>query len=833
MKSDLEIAELRARLVVLERERREIQERLVELTAPSRSDLKPCSARQVAGQSEGVAQTSSAAAKVALFRRLFAGRHDVYPVRWENATTQKSGYAPACSNEWRRGVCAKPRVKCTECPNQAFIPVSDEVIENHLRGEMRSAGRSAPFVAGVYPLLSDETCWFLAVDFDGEHWSRDALAFIATCRAQSIPAALERSRSGQGGHVWIFFSEPIAARDARQLGSLLLTATLERLPEIGFDSYDRLFPSQDTMPSGGLGNLIALPLQRKARDVGNSVFVNEQLRPFEDQWAFLSSLERISGAAVRTLVAEAETHGRVLGVPIFESEPDVEAPWRLPPSRRVVEPPVAGPLPDRIRLVLADGVYIDRSALPPPLVTRLARVAAFQNPEFYRAQARRLPTYGKPRIICCASLQGRYLVLPRGCLDGALTIFRSHEIHAEIEDGRERGAQVRTQFLGALRDEQQRAVDALRDHDFGVLAATTAFGKTVVAAALIAARACSTLILVHRRELLTQWTARLRQFLSLAKEDLGVIGGGKRKPSGRIDVAVIQSLERKGEVSDLMAGYGQLIVDECHHLSAQTFEEVARRSKARYVLGLSATLARKDGRQPIIFMQCGPVRHRVNARRQAERRGFDHRVQVRETCFELPAHLQGQTRASMPQIYAALAADEARNALIFDDVLAALEAGRSPLVLTERRDHLQALQARFEKFARNVVVLRGGMGARERRAAEEALRVAQPEERLVLSTGRFLGEGFDDSRLDTLFLVAPISWQGTLAQYVGRLHREHEGKTEVRVYDYVDANVPVLSRMAAKRRAGYKALGYTIESTLGSVRPAGAFDAPGVNQAHG
>lgn len=336
-------------------------------------------------------------------------------------------------------------------------------------------------------------------------------------------------------------------------------------------------------------------------------------------------------------------------------------------------------------------------------------------------------------------------------------------------------------------------------------------GSTVVAAALIAERRCNTLILVHRRELLTQWAERLRQFLSLAKEDLGVIGGGKRKPSGRIDVAVIQSLVRKGEVSDLISGYGQLIVDECHHLSARSFEQVARRSKARFVLGLSATVARKDGHHPIIFMQCGPVRYRVDARAQAERRSFDHRVRVRGTDFKLPTQLQGQARVTIPELYAALAADEARNALIFDDVLAALEAGRAPLVLTERRDHLEVLRIRFEKFAKNVVVLRGGMGSRERRAADDALRVAQPEERLVLSTGRFLGEGFDDSRLDTLFLVSPISWKGTLAQYVGRLHREHQGKAEVRVYDYVDGNVPVLARMASKRRTGYKALGYTIE----------------------
>ncbi|MEP7245277.1 MAG: DEAD/DEAH box helicase family protein [Gammaproteobacteria bacterium] len=689
--------------------------------------------------------------------------------------------------------------------------MSDEIIENHLRGEARSGGRAVPFVAGVYPLLADETCWFLAVDFDGENWSGDAFAFIEMCRERKVPAALERSRSGQGGHVWIFFSEPVAARDARQLGALLLTDALERRPEVGFDSYDRLFPSQDTRPKGGLGNLIALPLQRQARDFGNSVFVDEERLPYEDQWAYLSSLTRISGAAVRGLVGEEETQGRILGVRIPEAEPDAEEPWRMAPSRRTSEAPITGPLPSRVKLVLADDLYIDRSALPPLLITRLARLAAFQNPEFYRAQAMRLPTYGKPRIICCASLETRYVVLPRGCLDEAVDLLESNKIHVELEDQRERGAELQIRFLGTLRDEQQQAVDVLRAHDFGVLAATTAFGKTVVAAALIAERGCSTLILVHRRELLGQWAERLKQFLSLAKDDLGVIGGGKRKPSGRIDVAVIQSLARRGEVSDLVAGYGQLIVDECHHLSARSFEQVARRSKARFILGLSATVARKDGHQPIIFMQCGPVRYRVDARAQAARRGFDHRVQVRATDFQLPTRLQGQERVSMPELYAALAADEARNALIFDDVLAALEAGRYPLVLTERRDHLEALRARFEKFTKNVVVLRGGMGSRERRAAGEVLRVPEPEERLVLSTGRFLGEGFDDSRLDTLFLVSPISWKGTLAQYVGRLHREHEGKGEVRVYDYVDTNVPVLARMAAKRRVGYKTLGYTIE----------------------
>jgi superfamily II DNA or RNA helicase len=372
------------------------------------------------------------------------------------------------------------------------------------------------------------------------------------------------------------------------------------------------------------------------------------------------------------------------------------------------------------------------------------------------------------------------------------------------------GPPLASQFVGTLRDEQQIAVDALLPHDCGVLAATTAFGKTVVAAAMIAHRQRSALVLVHRKELLTQWVERLKQFLSINADQIGVIGGGKRKPTGCVDVAVIQSLVRKGEVSDLASGYGHLIVDECHHLSAASFELVARRSTARHVLGLSATVTRKDGHHPIIHMQCGPIRHRVSAKLQAARRAFEHKVRVRRTEFSVPVSLDGD-RISMPAMYAALAQDEARNAAIFDDVLTALDAGRCPLILTERRDHLELLQNRFARFTKNLIVLHGGLSTTERRAAREALRSSSEGERLVLATGRFLGEGFDDPRFDTLFLLMPISWKGTLAQYVGRLHRDHDSKREVIVYDYVDSAVPVLARMAAKRATGYRALGYVLE----------------------
>ncbi|ESX62672.1 type III restriction endonuclease subunit R [Mesorhizobium sp. LSHC420B00] len=808
---DDEIDRIRARLESLAAERRALEARLVELDQPQ-ALLPLADLSAPFAEAAPVTNASTAVDKIALFRRLFAGRSDVHPVRWENRKAGRSGYAPACANEWVKGICGKPRVKCGECPRQAFIPVSDDVIENHLRGATGSRRGSENFVAGVYPLLLDETCWFLAADFDGESWSADAIAMMETCDAKGIDSALERSRSGNGGHLWIFFSEPIPARTARQLGSLLVTETMERRPEIGVASYDRFFPSQDTMPIGGFGNLIALPLQRRAREQGNSVFVDRDLRPYADQWAFLSSLPLLPADAVSRLVDEAEMRGRVLGVRLPVEDEAADEPWRMTPSRRAPIV-VTEPLPDRIKIVLADQAYVERTGLPATMVARLIRLAAFQNPEFYRAQAMRLSTFGKPRIISCAEVHPSHVGLPRGCLDEVIGLIRNHGGDVDLEDRRESGASLPegTRFLGALRGRQVEANEALAAHDFGVLAAATAFGKTVVTAALIAQRARNTLILVHRRELLAQWVERLKAFLAIDPQHIGVIGGGRRKPTGIIDIALIQSLVRRGEVSDLVADYGHLVVDECHHLSAASFELVARRAKAKYVLGLSATVARKDGHHPIIFMQCGPVRYRASARHQAIESTLSHRVLERSTTFQLPLSLANMERPSMPAIYAALAVDEPRNDLIFDDVLKALEAGRSPVVLTERRDHLERLQARFAKFARNLVVLRGGMKAADRNAAEAALRVSDDQERLILATGRYLGEGFDDHRLDTLFLTMPISWKGTLAQYVGRLHREHQGKSDVLVYDYVDGAVQVLARMAAKRRTGYRTLGYRLE----------------------
>jgi superfamily II DNA or RNA helicase/very-short-patch-repair endonuclease len=753
-------------------------------------------------------QQSSSTDKIALFRSLFRGREDVYPRRFESRKTGRAGYQPACGNEWIRGVCEKPRIKCSDCPNQRFLAVTDEVIRWHLSGR-DGAGRD--FVMGVYPMLRDETCHFLAVDFDRDRWRTDAAAFIESCRNLVVPAALERSRSGNGAHIWFFFGEAVPATMARKLGSLLLTETMERWPELGLRSYDRLFPNQDTLPKGGFGNLIALPLQRHARDHGNSVFVDDDFRPYPDQWAFLASIQRVSRHQLDGWVQAAEGRGRIVGIRMAATDAEDDAPWATPPSRRPKEPRITGPLPTELELVLADQIYISKQALPPALRNRLIRLAAFQNPEFYRAQAMRLPTYDKPRVIACAEDCAQHIGLPRGCLDEVQELLKALGIRSVVRDERLSGSPLAVRFHGELRPEQQAAAQALLAHETGVLSATTAFGKTVLAAWLIAQRGVNTLVLVHRQQLLEQWVDRLATFLQLSPKAIGRLGGGRKKLTGALDVALMQSLVRKGVVDDRVADYGHLVVDECHHVSAHSFEQVARRTKARFVTGLSATVTRKDGHHPIIFMQCGPVRFRVDAKQQAAARPFTHEVIVRPTGFRAPFAPEDDPRIEFKKLLDALSKCESRNRMICGDVCEALRNGRTPLLLTERTEHLSELAGRLREHVPQVITLQGGMGKKALR--ETLTRLADNADsagRVLLATGKYIGEGFDDPRLDTLFLALPVSWRGTIAQYVGRLHRLHEGKREVRVYDYADLEVPMLARMFDRRCRGYEAVGYTI-----------------------
>lgn len=735
--------------------------------------------------------------KLALFRSLFRGRTDVYPIRWESKAG-KSGYAPACANEWRPGVCEKPRIKCGDCGNRQLLPLTDEVVYRHLAGEV---------VVGIYPLLSDDTCYFLAVDFDEAEWRDDSKAFVQSCHELNVPVALEISRSGQGAHGWIFFERNVPACDARRLGAAIISHACERTRQLALSSYDRLFPNQDYMPKGGFGNLIALPLQKRARAQNNSVFVDDSLEPHPDQWAFLASIQRMSPEDIQPVIIQAMGNRDPLGVAYVDDEGDAE-PWKDRESR---SRKLTCPLPAAVNITLANLIYFEKSELPQPLANQLVRLAAFQNPEFYKAQAMRMSVWNKPRIIGCAQNFPKHVALPRGCLDAALELLGENGVTAILKDERFAGDPIDVSFLGTLRSDQEAAVSAMLSHDTGILCAPTAFGKTVSAAALIAARGINTLVLVHRTELLRQWQERLQVFLGVGNGVVGTLGGGKAKLTGIIDIAVMQSLSRKGEISDQVKNYGQIIVDECHHLSAVSFEALLRSATARYVLGLTATPVRRDGQQPIIFMQCGPIRH--SAARPAN---APHDLSVVPRLLSKPIVVPDGF--GIQDVFRRLADDSERTAKIVSEIELAYNEGRKILVLTERTEHVDALELELKQRVHNLFTLHGRVPKKQRLSRMHELESLPPDApRVLLATGKLVGEGFDHPPLDTLVLAMPISWKGILQQYAGRLHRSHADKADVRVIDFVDEGNVALLRMWDKRQAGYKAMGYRMADSMATM----------------
>lgn len=731
--------------------------------------------------------------KVALFRTLFRGRTDVYPIRWEGKTSGKSGYAPACTNEWRAGVCEKPRIKCGDCAHRILQPLTDAVIYDHLAGE---------HTIGVYPLLEGDTCHFLAVDFDEADWREDAKAFIQSCTELGVSAALEISRSGQGAHAWVFFASAVSARDARRLGTAIISHACTRTRQLQLTSYDRLFPNQDTMPKGGFGNLIALPLQKKPRERGFSVFVDAGLQPYPDQWAFLASVARMPAHDIEPTILRATGGAHPLDVTFIDDE-DLATPWK----RESKPVKLAGLMPKSLTVILANQIYFEKAQLPQALANRLIRLAAFQNPEFYRAQAMRMSVWDKPRIIGCAENFPQHIALPRGSFDAARDLLADNGIRLDLHDERHAGTPIAVGFSGTLRPDQEAAVTAMLGHDAGVLCAPTAFGKTVTAAAIIARRDVNTLVLVHRTELLKQWQTRLAAFLDAGQGVIGVIGGGKNKPTRQIDIAVMQSLSRQGEVDALVEDYGQVVVDECHHVGAASFDAILRRTKAKYVLGLTATPIRRDGQQPIIFMQCGPIRHKA-----AQPLDAPHELAVTPQFIESPIALPPE--AGIQDVFRHLAQDAARTAAIARAITDALRQGRKVLALTERTEHIDAIRAALAGQASEPFVLHGRMSKKQRAALIVALDALSPDApRVLLATGKLVGEGFDHPPLDTLVLAMPVSWKGTLQQYAGRLHREHASKTDVRIIDFVDTGHPALLRMWDKRQRGYRAMGYRVATS--------------------
>ena len=759
----------------------------------------------------GVNNKSDSILKIRLFMSLFKGRDDVYAKKWENKKKATSGYSPVCLNQWQAGLCDKPKVSCSRCPNQLYDLMDEQVIEDHLRGDI---------IAGIYPMLPDETCHFLAVDFDDTGWKEDVTTVREVCSEFDIPVAVERSQSGNGAHLWFFFKDRLSAVLARKFGAALLTFSMNRRHEINFKSYDRLFPSQDTMPKGGFGNLIALPFQKSSRKKKNSEFVNEIFEAYGDQWAFLSSIRRISENRVRIFISEL-CHGHELGVLKIDEE-EADKPW----EKHTVSLKKSD-FPKQIDIVRANMLFIPKDGVSQRALNRLKRLASFKNPMFFRQQAMRLSTYGHPPIISCADETTHYLCLPRGCEMDVFTELMQFGIDVHFIDKTYCGKRIEVAFNGQLRDEQTLAFEQLLHHDIGIISGTTAFGKTIVAIKLIAERKVNTLILVDKVGLLRQWQKRLSDFLIVNEAlpenvfgannkegrkkktgPIGQLGAGKKALSGIVDIALMQSLSRRGEVKDCVKDYGMIIADECHHASAFSYESILKTTNAKYIYGLTATPTRKDGHHPIFFMHCGPIRYRDDAKKQAEKRPFDHYIVPRFTSLRIPLDKE-EKDITIQELYAEIVDNSSRNEQIIDDVLKSYKKGRNCIMLTLRTAHVKLLAKRLIEEGTDVVTLMGGMGSKTTREVFQHIADRPAEKNLILvATGSFIGEGFDEPRLDTLFLTMPISWKGTLQQYAGRIHRLSEGKKEVQIYDYVDIHIKMLERMYQKRLTGYASMGY-------------------------
>ena len=757
--------------------------------------------------------------RIRLFQSLFKGREDVFARRWFSKTTGKSGYQPVCINEWKQGICDKKKYRCAICPNRNFAPLTTQDMYRHLEGK----DEYCCDVVGLYAIMQDNNCAFLCADFDDKNckygYKEDVLAYVGVCREWLIPYAIERSRSGNGAHVWIFFEAPLPASKARRFGNAILTEAMTRNGQMSFNSYDRFFPNQDYLPEGGFGNLVALPLQGQARRKQNSVFVDNDFLVYKDQWAFLYNLKKIQESTIDQLLRLH--YQEELGKLSMSSE---NKPWVTPLPQNITQEDFHA----KVEIIKADKLYIPLKAVSAKVLNHLKRIATFKNPEFYSKQALRLSTYAIPRIISCFDITNEYLAMPRGCEDATRSFLNDNAVTYTIIDKTNHGNKISVSFQGEEREEQLEAINALLPYTNGILHATTALGKTVTAAAIIARKKVNTLILVHSKALLKQWHDRLTEFLNIdypqheeknkrgrrkVFSPIGCFDSSGNTLHGIIDIALIQSCLDEDGVKPFVQDYGMVIVDECHHVSSITFEQVLMSIKAHTIYGLTATPIRKDGHQPIIFMQCGPIRFSTDVKSQIAKQSFDRFLIPRFTSYNSIL----EDRLSIATLYKYLSEDEIRNNLIVEDICKAVNTGRTPIILTNRTAHVSVLAEKLKATIKNVISLTGAGTTREKREAMQRLQTIPDSEQLVIvATGKYVGEGFDYPRLDTLFLALPISWKGLLTQYAGRLHREYEGKKDVRIYDYIDIHEPICDSMYRKRLKGYAAIGY---KTINTAQP--------------
>ncbi|MPZ96173.1 MAG: helicase [Propionibacteriales bacterium] len=771
-------AGLARELADLRRENERLR-RLLKLTDAEAEPAVPAQAAWFERDPGPVDVGSSPAAKIAFYLQLFAARTDVYAVRWENRRSGRSGWLPAVAGGWRKGRSAG---------EQRYLPLTQEVLAAHLTGSQH---------IGLYPMLpGDQTQW-LAADFDGQAAMLDALAYLKAARAVGAPAALEVSRSGVGAHVWIFFTDPIPAGVARQLGTGLVREALAIRGRMDLRAYDRLFPSQDTLTTSGIGNLIAAPLHGRSRRDGTTVFLDlATLEPYQDQWAYLSTLDRLAPRQASRLAAK-HARGPVVGARVDRNHP----------ARSTRTQPRSAPV---VKVRLGAGVAFHGDDLAPSVYATLRHAASMANPEFAKRQRLRLSTWDAPRFIHSydETLDGD-LVLPRGLLDTARRIVEDDDSRVEVEDSRVSGAAIDLAFTASLTPDQEAAVRALESHDLGVLVAPPGTGKTVIACALVARRERSTLVLVDRKALADQWRRQVQDLLGVKP---GQLGGGRAKTRGTVDILTLQTLARRDDLGELLAGYGMVVVDECHHLPAAAFDFAVKRIPARWWLGLTATPYRRDGLDDLIHLQLGPERHRIEppvpgtlaAAHSARPMPV---LEVHATGYRYVGDADPSRPGGMAAIYRDLVADEARLRLIVADIVDAHRRGRHCLVLTQWTSHVDRIDQALADHGLDAVVLKGGLTVA---AKAEALAKMDPGRGpiLAVATGSYVGEGFDCPALDTLFLAAPIAFKGRLVQYVGRVLRAYPGKEAAEVHDYHDVDTPVLATSLAKRAPGYVSLGF-------------------------